>query len=120
MAPGRCFRLWSEAEQARKADFDPPECFRVDLAGACLLYTSQAITRSIADQARTIRIPVHMIETINKLMRVQKQLVQELSLIHISSMAFRARIREARDSPREESTALRRFGRASVHLSMPS
>ena len=36
----------------------------------------QAITRSIADQARTIRIPVHMIETINKLMRVQKQLVQ--------------------------------------------
>lgn len=37
----------------------------------------QAITRSIADQARTIRIPVHMIETINKLMRVQKLLVQE-------------------------------------------
>ncbi len=36
----------------------------------------QAITRSIADQARTIRIPVHMIETINKLMRIQKQLVQ--------------------------------------------
>ena len=38
----------------------------------------QAITRSIADQARTIRIPVHMIETINKLMRMQKRLVQEL------------------------------------------
>ncbi len=38
----------------------------------------QAITRSIADQARTIRIPVHMIETINKLMRVQKQLVAGL------------------------------------------
>ena len=37
----------------------------------------QAIDRAIADQARTIRIPVHMIETINKLMRVQKQLVQE-------------------------------------------
>jgi RNA polymerase primary sigma factor len=37
----------------------------------------QAITRSIADQARTIRIPVHMIETINKLMRVQKQLLQD-------------------------------------------
>ena len=36
----------------------------------------QAITRSIADQARTIRIPVHMIETINKLMRISKQLVQ--------------------------------------------
>ena len=38
----------------------------------------QAITRAIADQARTIRIPVHMIETINKLIRTQRQLVQEL------------------------------------------
>lgn len=38
----------------------------------------QAITRSIADQARTIRIPVHMIETLNKVMQAQKQLVQEL------------------------------------------
>lgn len=37
----------------------------------------QAITRSIADQARTIRIPVHMVETINKLMRIQRQLLQE-------------------------------------------
>ena len=49
----------------------------------------QAITRSIADQARTIRIPVHMIETINKLNRVSRQMLQEmgreptLSLIHI-------------------------------------
>lgn len=52
----------------------------------------QAITRAIADQARTIRIPVHMVETINKLVRVQRQLLQdlgrdptpeELSLIHI-------------------------------------
>lgn len=38
----------------------------------------QAITRAIADQARTIRIPVHMVETINKLIRVQRQLLQEL------------------------------------------
>ena len=38
----------------------------------------QAITRAIADQARTIRIPVHMVETINKLLRVSKQLSQEL------------------------------------------
>jgi len=38
----------------------------------------QAITRAIADQARTIRIPVHMIETINKLIRTSRQLVQEL------------------------------------------
>ncbi|MDE5867851.1 MAG: RNA polymerase sigma factor RpoD [Anaeroplasmataceae bacterium] len=39
----------------------------------------QAITRAVADQARTIRIPVHMVETINKLVRIQRQLVQELS-----------------------------------------
>src|SRR5262249_56646644 len=38
----------------------------------------QAITRAIADQARTIRIPVHMIETINKLIRASRQLVQKL------------------------------------------
>ena len=38
----------------------------------------QAITRAIADQARTIRIPVHMVETINKLIRIQRQLLQEL------------------------------------------
>src|SRR5206468_5167554 len=38
----------------------------------------QAITRAIADQARTIRIPVHMVETINKLIRTQRRLVQEL------------------------------------------
>ncbi|HSM76371.1 MAG TPA: sigma-70 family RNA polymerase sigma factor, partial [Bryobacteraceae bacterium] len=41
-------------------------------------WVRQAITRSIADQARTIRIPVHMIETINKLVRTQRQLQQEL------------------------------------------
>ena len=38
----------------------------------------QAITRSIADQARTIRIPVHMVETINKLVRTQRHLLQQL------------------------------------------
>ena len=41
-------------------------------------WISQAITRAIADQARTIRIPVHMVETINKLVRIQRQLLQEL------------------------------------------
>ena len=41
-------------------------------------WVRQAITRAIADQARTIRIPVHMIETINKLVRAQRQLQQEL------------------------------------------
>ena len=38
----------------------------------------QAITRAIADQARTIRIPVHMVETINKLIRIQRRLMQDL------------------------------------------
>ena len=38
----------------------------------------QAITRGIADQARTIRVPVHMVETINKLVRIHRQLTQEL------------------------------------------
>ena len=42
-------------------------------------WIKQAITRAVADQARTIRIPVHMVETINKLVRVQRQLVQQLS-----------------------------------------
>lgn len=41
-------------------------------------WIKQAITRAIADQARTIRIPVHMVETINKLVRIQRQLLQEL------------------------------------------
>lgn len=44
----------------------------------------QAITRSIADQARTIRIPVHMVETINKLIRISRQLLQELGREPIS------------------------------------
>ena len=42
-------------------------------------WIKQAITRAIADQARTIRIPVHMVETINKMTRIQRQLTQELS-----------------------------------------
>ena len=43
----------------------------------CHLWIRQAITRSIADQARTIRIPVHMIETINKIVRTQRQIMSE-------------------------------------------
>ena len=48
--------------------------FRHTLPGG----SDEAITRAIADQARTIRIPVHMVETINKLVRTQRRLMQEL------------------------------------------
>src|SRR3546814_12456013 len=48
-----------------------------DVCSSELWWIRQAITRSIADQARTIRIPVHMIETINKLNRISRQMLQQ-------------------------------------------
>ena len=91
----------------------------------------QAITRSIADQARTIRIPVHMIETINKLMRAQKRLVQDFGreptpeeIADEMQMPGRARPRRAQDGPaahlapvarrRQRRHQLRRFHRGQV------
>ncbi len=65
-------------KEALKAKTEMVEAnLRLVISTYATWWIRQAITRSIADQARTIRIPVHMIETINKLMRVQKQLVQE-------------------------------------------
>ena len=74
----------------------------------------QAITRAIADQARTIRIPVHMVETINKLKRVQRQLVQELGRDPSPE-----EIAEAMDTPVEKVREILKISQEPVSLETP-
>jgi RNA polymerase primary sigma factor len=74
----------------------------------------QAITRSIADQARTIRIPVHMIETINKLMRIQKQLLQEFG-----REATPEELSEEMDLPVERVRAILKIAQQPISLQSP-
>jgi RNA polymerase primary sigma factor len=74
----------------------------------------QAATRAIADQARTIRIPVHMIETINKLLRIQKKLVQELGREPLPEEAA-----EEMDMPVERVRAVYRMAQQPISLQSP-
>lgn len=74
----------------------------------------QAITRSIADQARTIRIPVHMVETINKLIRVSRQLVQELG-----REPSPEEIAERMDMPVERVREIQKISQEPVSLESP-
>ena len=71
----------------------------------------QAATRAIADQARTIRIPVHMIETINKLMRVQKKLIQKLG-----REPTEAELSEEMAMPPDQVRAVRRMAQQPISL----
>ena len=74
----------------------------------------QAATRAIADQARTIRIPVHMIETINKLLRVQKKLVQQLGREPTAEEAA-----EEMDMPVERVRAVYKMAQQPISLQSP-
>jgi RNA polymerase primary sigma factor len=74
----------------------------------------QAITRAIADQARTIRVPVHMVETINKMARVQRQLHQTLG-----REATAAEIGEEMGLPVERVTEIQRIAQEPVSLQAP-
>lgn len=74
----------------------------------------QAITRAIADQARTIRIPVHMVETINKLIRVSRQLLQELGREPLPE-----EIAEKMDIPTERVLEIMKIAQEPVSLETP-
>ena len=74
----------------------------------------QAITRAIADQSRTIRVPVHMVETINKLIRVSKQLLQELGREPLAE-----EISKVMEIPEEKIREIMKIAQAPVSLETP-
>ncbi|HVF52246.1 MAG TPA: RNA polymerase sigma factor, partial [Actinomycetota bacterium] len=74
----------------------------------------QAITRAIADQARTIRIPVHMVETINKLLRIQRQLLQDLGREPTAE-----EIAEQMELPSEKVREIQKISQEPVSLETP-
>ncbi|MBN2838770.1 MAG: RNA polymerase sigma factor RpoD [Fusobacteriaceae bacterium] len=74
----------------------------------------QAITRAIADQARTIRVPVHMVETINKLARIQRQLLQE-----IGREPTEEELAKAMDLPVSKITEIQKVAQEPVSLETP-
>ena len=77
MAESNMRLVVSIAKRYSGRGFDPDKGFKFSTYATW--WIRQAITRAIADQARTIRIPVHMVETINKVLRTQRRLTQELN-----------------------------------------
>ena len=88
--------------------------FRKEFSTYATWWIRQAITRAIADQARTIRIPVHMVETINKLIRVQRQLLQELG-----RDPFPEEISKVMDLPVEKVREIQKIAQEPVSLETP-
>src|SRR5699024_9817517 len=74
----------------------------------------QAITRAMADQARTIRIPVHMVEVINKLARVQRQMLQDLGREPTPE-----ELAKELDMTPERVVAVQKYGREPISLHTP-
>ena len=92
--------------------FDYRKGYKFSTYATC--WIRQAITRAIADQARTIRIPVHMVETINKLIRVQRQLLQELG-----RDPFPEEISKVMDLPVEKVREIQKIAQEPVSLETP-